>query len=913
MADRDPFDELGAVPVDEPAEDPFAALGAVEPAEFVPTDQRPSAAAPFPPHPDEAAPPSAEKPFLERVGEGVLGFAQGVGQGALLGAKTPARYASAAGMYLADKALGNDRSFDEELRAATDASESVEKAAPIASTAGQVTGALTTAIGTGGLGTVKLGTQAATKAGGALAARLGASGVMTAQQANAVRLGSAVAGLMTAGAAAGAQQTVVRKVDEAIATGDYKGLAETIVPAILEDAAKGAAIDLGLGALGTTVSHGIKKLVEAGAGDWVSGRAFKAILGITKSKGVKLADKRIPGGKEELGRSMMDEGVVTADASFDEIADRLGQKREEVGRLLGEARKELDDVAGGVDTAPDGRALWDHIEGRVLGHLRADPVKKGIGRSLETKLADVKAYLLGDDTAKVASDPWRQRAIAAAAEAPTVAGNPRTAKVLSPNDDPFTMGRPKPAKVDQLVPTEAARRLNVDDPFRMGAAPAAVEATGQLVPGAARSTLNVDDAFRMGSPEPPRRLSWEDITQLRQSMDDVLKWESLSKDVGLEAYRDVRRAVNEFWMESAEKAAEQAGNPELVKRIKMLTSRYAKLSLADDLAKEGQAARAANRFFSASDHGIGGAASVLVAITSGGSAIPALAAGAAGAAANKVARERGNQIIAGTMYGLSKRLIRTQERIQKAASLPRLLQNAAAVNSAAAGSTAASTPMMTPMLAEQREKRVSKDLRRAEALLDPESEENRELTGSLQALELEVGTDVAAAVRDKALERAKFIVDKAPPTPPPSVFDGEPKRELGDDDINSLHRYIEAVDDPEAALQRLGDGEATAEDLDTLGSLYPSMLKDFRTAAANTLSQMKNPPPYEDRLALADTLGIPLTADTDPMSVAYWQGVAVEGAAAAQERNAQNQAPVRGTKSYEQPADKVLSTADRIA
>lgn len=825
MADRDPFAELGAVPDEPAAEDPFAALGAVEePAEFVPTDQRPSAAASFPPHPDDASPaqPTPEKSLLERVGEGALGFAQGVGQGVLLGAKTPARYASAAGMYLADKALGNDRSFDEELRAATDASESVEKAAPIASTAGQVTGALTTAIGTGGLGTVKLGTQAAAKAGGALAARLGASGVMTAQQANAVRLGSAVAGLVTAGAAAGAQQTVVRKVDEAIATGDYRGLAETIVPAVLEDAAKGAAIDLGLGATGAALSAGVRKLVEAGAGDWVSGRAFKSILMGDNKKGLKLADKRIPGGRGELGRAMLDEGVVTPGATFDDISERLAQKREEVGRLLGDARTELSELGHGASRSD----LWKHIQEKVIDPLKASSIKRGIGESLEAKLSGLKDDLVG--------------------------------------------------RAEQNIV-----RRGVDG---------------------AETRINRDI------------ISFDELTAIRQDMDDVLResWKSLSENAGLEAYKNVRRATNEFWMESAEKAAEQAGNPEIVKRIKTLTSRYAKLSLADDLAKEGIQARENRRFFSPSDHGLG-VAGFLGALSSGGATLPALATGAATTVANKIARERGNQVLSGSLYNLSNRLVKTQERIQKAASLPRLLQNAAAVNSAAAGSTAASTPMMTPMLAEQREKRVSKDLRRAEALLDPESEENRELTGSLQALELEVGTDVAAAVRDKALQRAQFILDKAPPTPPPSVFDGEPKRELGDDDINTLHRYIEAVDDPEAALQRLGDGEATAEDLDTLGTLYPSMLKDFRTAAANTLSQMKNPPPYEDRLALADTLGIPLTADTDPMSVAYWQGVAVEGAAAAQERNAQNQAPVRGTKSYEQPADKVLSTADRIA
>lgn len=807
MAERDPFDELGAVPVAEenPAEDPFAALGAVEPTELAPVDQRPAAAQPFPPAKPGTEP---EKPgFLERVGQGALGAATGIVQGAMLNARTPLDYAKAAGEYAYQNLTGTDTDFETALAEARADTARVEREAPIAHTVGQVGGAIGTAVGTGGLGTVKLGTQAAAKAGGALAARLGAAGVMTAQQASAVRIGSAVAGLVTAGAAAGAQQAVVRKVDEAVATGDYRGLAETIVPAVLEDAAKDAALDLGLGAAGAGLSAGVRKLVEAGASDWVSGRAFKAVLGGRNLKGVKLAGERFQGGPEAVGKAMLDEKIVTGPSSFDEIAERLAAKREEIGTALGAKRAQLGELLPEGDRSLSGADLWSHIDDQVIAPLRSDPSTRRVSRALEEKLSDLKDDLLGNAD-----------------------------KGISPID-----------------------------------------------------------------------LSFDSLQRMRQGMDKVLNWERASGDVTLEAHRDVRRAFNNWLMDSAEKAAVKAGNPELVREIKSLNDRYAKIAFADGIAQEAIDRALANRFISPSDYGMGAMAAVADAASGGAYSI---AKGAAGALANKVARERGNPAIAGYMYRLSNRLVKTQERIQRAASLPRLIQGAAAVTSAQAATRPAAA--FTPAMAEQRQKRVSKDLRYAEALLDPETDEHKELTGTLQGLELEAGPDVASAARDHAMKRAQFIVDKAPPTPQPGVFEGQPKRELSDDDVETLHRYMDAVDDPQSALQRIGDGESTAEDVETMSTLYPSMLQDFRREAAQTLSQMKSPPPYEERLALAETLGMPLTPDSDPTALAYWQSISFGSAAERKEQQGPStrSKPVR---TYEQPADKVLSTADRIA
>lgn len=218
------------------------------------------------------------------------------------------------------------------------------------------------------------------------------------------------------------------------------------------------------------------------------------------------------------------------------------------------------------------------------------------------------------------------------------------------------------------------------------------------------------------------------------------------------------------------------------------------------------------------------------------------------------------QDAAGAAFGLKAQAAKTQERLNNAVrrTLPKNFDQ-----------TVERVERATRRVMTQQQ--IQKVIDAADKFGAPDGDEEGKLGASLQRLEETVGPEVAQAYAQQLEQRAAFLREKAGPAPTGSVFAGKAKREFDGESLERLSRYIDASDDPIAALERIGRGEAASEDYETLEALSPSMLEDYKSKVVAQLAESKSEIPYETQVALSQALRIPLTAEEQPEAQAFWQ------------------------------------------
>lgn len=246
------------------------------------------------------------------------------------------------------KVIQDKPTYESEKRGFKQYSEDVARKAPVASALGGIGGALLTAgLPAGILG--KAGKVGKAVFGGPAKSLL-------------ARAGQAAA----SGALTGAiQDTEGNRGDNAV------GAAEL-----------GAGIETGLGMLGKTgraigrVGPGLKK--------FANNRALAAVGAFNKDT-ARLAKKDTIGniGKtaQGLGDFVLQEGLVKAGDSIDDIAQRIGSKREEIGKRIGAAYK--DAAAPGFDAEAMGLEYLDRAQKRLRGKPGGDKALAAVEREVE--------------------------------------------------------------------------------------------------------------------------------------------------------------------------------------------------------------------------------------------------------------------------------------------------------------------------------------------------------------------------------------------------------------------------------------------------------------------------------------------------------------------------------------------------
>jgi hypothetical protein len=168
---------------------------------------------------------------------------------------------------------------------------------------------------------------------------------------------------------------------------------------------------------------------------------------------------------------------------------------------------------------------------------------------------------------------------------------------------------------------------------------------------------------------------------------------------------------------------------------------------------------------------------------------------------------------------------------------------------------------------------VEKELKKIDERQDQNSNETKKTLSRVDELTQHGGEELGQAYAEHLDARDSFLLEKAGIAPRTGVF-GQEDRQLDDDTLAALHRYMGAADDPAGAIERLASGEATIEDQETLTQLYPSMLDEWRSSVVDQMAQSKKKPTYDEQAVLASMLGVDMLPDTDGDSIGFWQGLA---------------------------------------
>lgn len=162
----------------------------------------------------------------------------------------------------------------------------------------------------------------------------------------------------------------------------------------------------------------------------------------------------------------------------------------------------------------------------------------------------------------------------------------------------------------------------------------------------------------------------------------------------------------------------------------------------------------------------------------------------------------------------------------------------------------------------------------SQALQDPESEQSRRMTMQLDDVRRE-SPELANAMASKAMAKAEFILGKMGPK-----FDDSdpfrPGRQVPMDKITQLRmaRYVAAAQDPKGALKRMSEGVASLEDIETMKTLYPKLYDSYRQKLVAEVEKAKVPPTILQQQKLFMMTGIPMSREQTPEYIASMQAMA---------------------------------------
>ncbi len=139
----------------------------------------------------------------------------------------------------------------------------------------------------------------------------------------------------------------------------------------------------------------------------------------------------------------------------------------------------------------------------------------------------------------------------------------------------------------------------------------------------------------------------------------------------------------------------------------------------------------------------------------------------------------------------------------------------------------------------------------------------------------EESPELAQALDMKRRQQAEFIAVKAGP----EVDDGDPFNSrpppMDSQRARAMQRYVEAAQRPELALQRLGQGRGTKEDVETLKALYPRLYARYVGAVQDRLGKIKKAPTTLQRQRIQYATGEVMAREQQPANLKFFQSIAV--------------------------------------
>jgi hypothetical protein len=335
-----------------------------------------------------------------------------------------------------------------------------------------------------------------------------------------------------------------------------------------------------------------------------------------------------------------------------------------------------------------------------------------------------------------------------------------------------------------------------------------------------------------------------------------LKWGASGPgpvDITTDAMRDVRRTIEDAFEQASDAAAKAKGVTDYAARLKQAKREYSQLAVANQVSEQGAFARSANNRIGLNDAlaGVAGAASLGP-------------AGALAAVGSKLIRDRSESVIATTLYKLAQRGVARERSLQGAVDTT--LRNLASPAAVAAVPAIGRIPPANDVA------QVKNMVAQAQALQDPNSPESQQLSALTLQLASE-SPEFAEAMRAKVMKRADFLVQKLGPSIDPS--DPLKAAPMPVDRVTKsrTERFLRAAADPAAALDRLANGQGSAEDLQTVRELTPSIHKAYVDRVMQQVMGKGIKASQSQRQRLFFALGAPVERSQTPGMVAFYQSL----------------------------------------
>lgn len=331
---------------------------------------------------------------------------------------------------------------------------------------------------------------------------------------------------------------------------------------------------------------------------------------------------------------------------------------------------------------------------------------------------------------------------------------------------------------------------------------------------------------------------------------------------------------------AAENVAKSAGREDLAQGFIEAKRLYGSMSEAEKLAKHGVKRIEGNRTFSLTDYMTGGFGGTV--LGPGGVVL---------AAANKVARERGNLLLA----KVANRAAKIQALHNIGTNVSGAIRKSADAFVREAKSHHSVAPLVSAIALEP--PATSEVLLKvAYGPTDPDGDDTRSAAYKARVRELgdmmampEIATEriarrldavsdaapeAAAALSQRAVEAAQFLYSKAlKPPPPMGPLAVEPEWTPPDAAVRKFEAYVRAVEYPMTVVDDFRRGKLNPEGAEVLRTLYKGLHKRVLDAVTDTFSETGHKPTYQQLVQLSLLCGEPAHPTMAPRFIQRMQAL----------------------------------------
>lgn len=395
----------------------------------------------------------------------------------------------------------------------------------------------------------------------------------------------------------------------------------------IDERAKGAGVGAALAGAGQGLFEGVAK-ASKGLSNLPSALKSKAEERAFKASGAMLKDYRRAGGQgriEELGRYMIDNGLIKPGSSVEDIAKAAETLKGQHGQAITEILGQLDEMGA---AAPSHEAIAQAIEAQakpLAGLNSAQPSHKALTGLAEDIRTLAKEPAVGVSKGEVSSLSGRGTEYLTDPETGNVMAKFREGKMVG------EVGAPS------VSPEMAAEKTAITP-----AGISASDAAGGSAPG-----------------------TFQNAQKLKNFIDDRIKeaggWKALDPSEKNLALRKAYGSVREMLEESAGKAAEKSHNKDIAERYLANKAGFRNAEELSKISKDQALRQNANRFLSPTDY-LSSGTGALIGAASGDSvedkARNALLGAGAGLV-NRAGRRYGTAIVSTALDKAGKALAKT--------------------------------------------------------------------------------------------------------------------------------------------------------------------------------------------------------------------------------------------------------------